>query len=272
MEGWIKLQRKIEKHWIWKNPVYFKAWAYCLIRANYEENKVLIGTEIEVAEPGAFFTSIAKFSESTNLTPKQTRRFWSRLEGDLMVSLNRTHKRTKITVCNYEQYQVQGQSKGQTKGKRRANEGQTKGNGEEVKEVKEVKEEGGVPPPPLKKRSRDPDQKIVVSQFDIFWKIYPGKKAKKGACLSKWKTICGRGGKELPTWNEIRTAIREQSETAQWQKEMIPLPHTWLNQRRWLDDPAEMGEYSYKKKAGGKNRAISEGLNYNKPTRNLEDE
>ena len=239
MSGWIKLHRDIEKHWIWSDPKYFQAWAYCLIRANYEENKVLIGTKIEVAEPGSFFTSIGKFSIATGLTIKQTRLFWELLEKDNMISKNATSKRTKITVCNYVDYQVTGQ----TKDKQRANKGQTKGNGEEGKEEKEVKEEEDECIITESKK-RDPNDKITNGQFELFWKIYPGKKSDKGKCLSKWKIISGWKGETPPTWYQIKKAISDQSKTDRWKKGMIPLPHTWLNGRRWLDDPKQMNDDS----------------------------
>jgi len=237
MSGWIKLHRDIEKHWIWSNPQYLQGWIYCIIRANYEENKVLIGTKIEVAEPGSFFTSIGKFSIATGLSIQQTRTFWDLLEDDTMINKKATSKRTKITICNYDKYQV----KQQTNNKPITNEQQTNNNGEEREEVKEVKEEEDeciIPEP----KTRGPNKKITPNQFNIFWKIYPGKKSDKGKCLSKWKTMCGWKGETPPTWFEIKKAISTQSKTDRWKKGMIPLPHTWLNQRRWLDDPKQMND------------------------------
>ena len=156
MDGWIKLHRKIEKHWIWENPVFIKAWLYCLVRANYEENKVLIGVKIEMAEPGSFFTSIGKFSRATGLSIKQTRLFWELLEKDKMVLKNATSKRTKITVCNYVNYQVLGQ----TKDKRKTNEGQTKGNGEEGEEGKKERLNTLSDPPGSDSKSKKEDSGI----------------------------------------------------------------------------------------------------------------
>ena len=120
---------------MWKNPLYIKAWIYCLYRANYKETKVLIGSKLNVAEVGTFFTSIHNFSEATGLSPKQTRTLWGLLENDKMLVRKATNNATKLTVCNYAQYQVTGQ----TEDKQKTNEGQTKGNGERSKEVKTKK-------------------------------------------------------------------------------------------------------------------------------------
>ena len=90
------------------------------------------------------------------------------------------------------------------------------------------------------KSSSDADSKIINSQFENFWKMYPNK-TDKGKASSKWKTICGKPKLEKPTWNEIRTAVRLQKKSERWQDpKFIPHPTTWLNQTRWMDDPKEM--------------------------------
>jgi len=90
------------------------------------------------------------------------------------------------------------------------------------------------------KSSSDADSKIINSQFENFWKMYPNK-TDKGKASSKWKTICNKPKSEKPTWNEIRTAIRLQKKSDRWKDpKFIPHPTTWLNQTRWMDDPKEM--------------------------------
>jgi len=238
MSGWIKLHRDIEKHWIWKNPQYLQGWIYCIIRANYEENKVLIGAKIEVAKPGSFFTSIGKFSIATGLTIQQTRTFWDLLETNTMINKKATSKRTKITICNYDKYQV----KQQTNNKPITNQQQTNNNGEERKEVKEVKEKDF-----LVVGKEKILRQITENMFDDFWKLYP-KKKNKGQALSAWSTVCNRKGDKRPKWKEIKLAIILQKKSEQWNNpRFIPNPSTWLNQRRWMDDPNDMDKPRYEK-------------------------
>jgi len=81
---------------------------------------------------------------------------------------------------------------------------------------------------------------ITPGMFDKFLRMYP-RKVGKGEALTKWKTICKRKKHERPSWATIRNAIFEQKQTEQWSnKEFIPYPATWLNQRRWLNDPKTM--------------------------------
>ena len=39
MNGWISLHKKIRKHWLWDNPIYFRAWVDMLMMANYKLEK-----------------------------------------------------------------------------------------------------------------------------------------------------------------------------------------------------------------------------------------
>ena len=70
--------------------------------------------------------------------------------------------------------------------------------------------------------------------FDSFWQAYPNKKAKPAAlkAFSKLKP-------DTALLAEMLKAIEVQKQSAQWQKDngqFIPMPSTWLNQRRWEDE------------------------------------
>jgi len=85
---------------------------------------------------------------------------------------------------------------------------------------------------------------ITPSLFDEFWKRYPRKEGSKGKAKSIWDRICRRKTNK-PTWKEIKLAIKNQKRSDQWKNpKYIPLPTTWLNQQRWLDDPEMMKDYS----------------------------
>jgi hypothetical protein len=87
------------------------------------------------------------------------------------------------------------------------------------------------------------NKKITASQFEEFWALYPNKKG-KGQAKTKWEQLCKTPLKKRPTWQKIKRAIIRQKRTEQWQDpQYIPWASTWLNQQRWLDDPAEMKSY-----------------------------
>lgn len=73
-----------------------------------------------------------------------------------------------------------------------------------------------------------------VTSFNTFWKIYPKKQGKQPAQRS-WNKL--NPSPELLT--TILSAVERHKKTVQWQKDngqFIPLPATWLNQRRWDDE------------------------------------
>jgi hypothetical protein len=82
------------------------------------------------------------------------------------------------------------------------------------------------------------DSHITPKMFERFWKIYP-KHPDQGKAITAWNKLCGK--KDRPTWKQVKRAVLQQKETDRWKSGFIPHPTTWLNQSRWLDDPAEMG-------------------------------
>lgn len=107
-----------------------------------------------------------------------------------------------------------------------------------------------------------PNKRITASMFDQFWSIYP-RKTDKGKALSKWLQVCKR--KDAPTWREVKRAILQQKQSERWQESMfIPMPATWLNQRRWLDDPSEMKKIDFNQPVSGPAFVIDDGRRYDR--------
>lgn len=70
--------------------------------------------------------------------------------------------------------------------------------------------------------------------FARFWAVYP-KKEGKGKAEESWKTQ-----KCAPLIDTILAAVERYKACAQWKREggqFIPHPSTWLNQKRWEDEP-----------------------------------
>ncbi|MFA5299691.1 MAG: hypothetical protein WC389_16020, partial [Lutibacter sp.] len=55
-------------------------------------------------------------------------------------------------------------------------------------------------------------ENITLSQFELFWEIYP-RKISKGKALTEWKKLCTKPVKERPTWKQVRYAVLKQSKT-----------------------------------------------------------
>ena len=73
---------------------------------------------------------------------------------------------------------------------------------------------------------------IYTEEFEQFWKMYPNKTG-KGYANKCWD-------KKNPDITLVLKALEWQIKSKQWLKnngEFIPLPSTYLNQDRWLDEP-----------------------------------
>jgi len=71
--------------------------------------------------------------------------------------------------------------------------------------------------------------------FDLFWKNYP-KRIGKGKAQLAWK-------KHKPDIDEVLKTLFWQLESKEWFNEngkFIPHPTTWINAKRWLDEPTEV--------------------------------
>lgn len=82
--------------------------------------------------------------------------------------------------------------------------------------------------------------------FDLFWKEYPNKKAKVRA-FQIWKNL------KIPKERKpmILGALQKQKQSEQWARDggrFIPHPATWLNQRRWEDEDANVIRISEREK------------------------
>lgn len=78
----------------------------------------------------------------------------------------------------------------------------------------------------------DPDS----AAFDRFWQAYPNRKA-KAAALKAWQKLAPDAVLEA----EIVAALAWQTRQPSWLKDggaFVPHAATWLNQRRWEDEPS----------------------------------
>ena len=119
--GYIKLHRSLA-NWRWyKEPKTLLLWIHLLLNANYEPRDMGEKT----IERGQIATSLAGLAEQTGLSVKEVRTSLDRLKktGEIAVWSNR--HMTVITVNEYERYQSDGATQGQTEGKQMADQGQT---------------------------------------------------------------------------------------------------------------------------------------------------
>lgn len=113
--GWIKLHRSLLESPIAQRAGLLQVWIHCLLRANYEQRRVMIpGSLVPVTvDRGEFITG--QFSLYESLYPKPdsdsptSRTVWRWLHSleqmDCLTLRTVSSRCTVVSVCNYETYQ-----------------------------------------------------------------------------------------------------------------------------------------------------------------------
>ena len=124
--GWIKLHREIQNHWIYDDAEKFKAWIDILLEVNHSEVKTPIKNELFTCYRGESLKSLGTWAYifGKNWNKSKVRRFFDLLQNDSMIVLKSERKTTRLKVCNYDLYQDK-RNTGETQVKRKRNAGET---------------------------------------------------------------------------------------------------------------------------------------------------
>jgi hypothetical protein len=227
--GYILQPRKITDSEIFKKPpLYLKVWIYLLTRAQHSSYKEL--------NRGQLYTSIPEIQEACSHyigcrkeKPTKDQIFnileWMRGENStvtkatskatskatMITTMKATHG-ILVTIDNYSVYQ-------DSKNYESNDESNNESNDEGVSISNNI-------------NKNDNKNDKYIDHFDSFWMAYPKKVGKDAAQKSFYKL---KVDKELI--QSILSAIEVQKKSNQWKdKQFIPNPTTWLNQRRWEDE------------------------------------
>ena len=82
------------------------------------------------------------------------------------------------------------------------------------------------------KKEKDKKEINCDDNFETFYQAYPRKIGKVN--VEKW---FNKNKPDEELMNKILTSLEEHKKLKQWQdKQFIPYPATWLNQKRWEDE------------------------------------
>ena len=107
-KGWVSIHRKILKNPILKmNRSYsrFEAWIYLLLRATYNNQKVVLGSDIYELKSGEILTSQKKLCKQFKWGNSRLRTFLKLLQKDGMINVKTNSKLTHLTILNYNKLQ-----------------------------------------------------------------------------------------------------------------------------------------------------------------------
>jgi hypothetical protein len=102
--GFIALHRTIQEHWIWDDPIKLKWWLDILMAANHSDQKAAIGFQLVECKRGQTVRSIMTWAKRWRVDESTVRRFFDLLKKDGMIKTESVVKTTRLTVCNYDNY------------------------------------------------------------------------------------------------------------------------------------------------------------------------
>ena len=132
--GWIKVHRALMDHWCATEPEALAVWVRLLCEANFESKKIMINGCLVDVQRGQLVFGLDAFSKKSGVSVSKLRRIISMLEGDGMISRQKTSKYSLISIACYDKYQEDDR---QITGKSQANHNQIAA----PKEVKNLRSE-----------------------------------------------------------------------------------------------------------------------------------
>jgi hypothetical protein len=219
-KGYIRLHRKIRESQIWHNEGLLKVSLYCTLKANWKTKWVPItvgkvSTEVMI-ERGKFIFGRNTAASELRMKPSTLWKRMRKLENLDFLNIQSNNHYSVVTIVNYDFYNpavANGEQPKEQPGNSRGTAG-------------EHNEEG------LKRFKK---KRLYSERFEVFWQAYPRKEG-KGKALQRWNeqrcaaTTPGVISEGLAKWLDSDKWLREGGK-------FIPMPATWLNQRRWEDDP-----------------------------------
>lgn len=121
-KGYILLHRDILDHWVFQDPVTFKFFTYCLLKANFEDRTFVFNNKQIELKRGQLIFGRKAFSNRLDISEKILRRVVQNLVKDDILGQQTSTQYTVLTIKKYDDYQI-GANAGPTKVQRRANEG-----------------------------------------------------------------------------------------------------------------------------------------------------
>ena len=206
-DGFIFLHRKLIASRVFQNEGLLKTWIWCLLKAGHQERWVPVKTgsgETEVfLKEGQFIFGRKTAAKELKMKPSTVNDRIQKLKKLENLDTQPDTHFTIVTIVNWDDYQALCKKP--------------------------------TPSPATRQQPGNTNNKVnnlYTSNFKKFWDDYP-KKTGKGAAYKAYQNIKG----SKPSLMEILSSLEAHKKTDQWQnKQFIPNPATWLNQRRWEDE------------------------------------
>jgi len=104
-QGWVRFYRKSIDSSVWKNPIIWMVWSWCLLKANHEDtNFPFNGNDLEI-KSGQFITGRNKAIKELPISAQNWKTAIAYLKSTNRIDIKPTNKFSIIIVLNWEEYQ-----------------------------------------------------------------------------------------------------------------------------------------------------------------------
>lgn len=114
--GWIRLYRSVDEHWIFEREDYLAGWIKLLLLAGWKDRVKLVEGKPYVIPRGSFIESQRSLAAKWGWNRKKIEGFMQVLEGDHMIRREGDHRFTHYYIINYDSYNPVDEGKGTTEG------------------------------------------------------------------------------------------------------------------------------------------------------------
>ena len=165
--GYVKIWRKLEDSFFFKDSQAVHLWVHILTSVNHKNKEFMFNNKKQICKKGSMVTGMNKLSENTGINKSKIKRILDMLESETLIETLRNNKFSIISVVNWEKYQP-SETQNETPVKRQRNASETP-----VKPNNNIKNE--------KKEEYSED-------FESFWSDYDRKGSKKDSYVL-WKKL-----------------------------------------------------------------------------------
>lgn len=113
MSGYFKIHRRIFDSWIFADDKAFKIWVWLIGKASYKKVYVplKIGKGVVTVElnKGQLIFGRSKAEEALFLDGSLIYRKLKKMEEDNMIKIDSNNQYSIVTICNYEEYQLENE-------------------------------------------------------------------------------------------------------------------------------------------------------------------
>lgn len=103
--GWVKIYRKIQDNFIYKNSEMLHLWIHILLECNHTDREMYFNGCRLAVKRGSFVTGRKAISRDTGISESKIFRYLKVLEIEHLIEQQKTSKYSVISVVNYDTYQ-----------------------------------------------------------------------------------------------------------------------------------------------------------------------